>query len=110
MIEIMRTCFTMAFLYLAAIGAVGQTPVSAVPAAPQMAITFDDLPAHGPLPPGESRMDILSKIIAALHDAHVPPTYGFVNGLRTQEQPGDVAVLKAWHDVGNPLATIPGRI
>ncbi|HVH88336.1 MAG TPA: GDSL-type esterase/lipase family protein [Terriglobales bacterium] len=71
--------------------------------APQIAITFDDLPAHGPLPPGETRMEVASKILAALRDAHLPPTYGFVNGVRIQEQPADEAVLRAWRAAGNPL-------
>jgi len=38
-----------------------------------------------------------------LRDAHLPPTYGFVNALRIQEQPGDRAVLEAWRSAGNPL-------
>jgi peptidoglycan/xylan/chitin deacetylase (PgdA/CDA1 family) len=99
----MRNLLATALLLFTASAMFAQSVAAPVQAAPQIAITFDDLPAHGPLPPGESRIDIASKIIAALHEAHVPPTYGFVNGLRTQEQPGDVAVLKAWHDAGNPL-------
>jgi len=69
----------------------------------RIAITFDDLPAHGPLPPGETRLEVASKIIAALHDANVPPTYGFVNGVRIEEQPADAAVLQAWRAAGYPL-------
>lgn len=69
----------------------------------RIAITFDDLPAHGSLPPGETRLEVASKIIAALHDAHVPPTYGFVNGVRVEEQPADAAVLQAWRAGGYPL-------
>ena len=71
--------------------------------APQIAFTFDDLPAHGSLPPGETRMEVISKITAALHDAHMPPIYGFVNGVDTEQHPEDVEVLKAWHSAGNPL-------
>ena len=71
--------------------------------APQIAITFDDLPAHSALPPGETRIDVASKILAALRDAHLPPTYGFVNGVRIEEKPGDEAVLQAWRGAGNPL-------
>jgi peptidoglycan-N-acetylglucosamine deacetylase len=71
--------------------------------APQMAITFDDLPAHSLLPPGETRMEVASKILSALHDAHLPPTYGFVNGVRIEEQPADAAVLDAWLASGDPL-------
>jgi lysophospholipase L1-like esterase len=70
---------------------------------PKIAITFDDLPAHGLLPPGETRVAVITKIIAALRQANVPPTYGFVNGLRIQEEPGGVAVLEAWRSAGNPL-------
>jgi lysophospholipase L1-like esterase len=70
---------------------------------PKIAFTFDDLPAHGPLPPGETRMEAAAKILTALKDAHMPPTYGFVNGLRVEEQPADEAVLRAWRAAGNPL-------
>jgi peptidoglycan/xylan/chitin deacetylase (PgdA/CDA1 family) len=71
--------------------------------APKIAFTFDDLPAHGSLPPGETRMEVIEKIITALRNANVPPTYGFVNGKRLEEQPADAAVLQAWHAAGNPL-------
>src|SRR5258708_36455509 len=69
----------------------------------RIAITFDDLPAHSALPPGETRLQVASKIIAALHDGHLPPTYGFVNGLRVEEQPTDAAVLQAGRAAGYPL-------
>ncbi len=72
-------------------------------AAPQVAFTFDDLPAHASLPPGETRLEVASKIISALRDAHVPPTYGFVNGIGIQNQPADIAVLNAWLASGNKL-------
>jgi len=71
--------------------------------APKMAITFDDLPAHGPLPPGDTRIEVITKIITALQQANAPRIYGFVNGLRIQEEPQDEAVLEAWHSAGNPL-------
>lgn len=73
-------------------------------ASPKMAITFDDLPAHSALPPGETRLEVATKIIASLRDAQAPPTYGFVNALRMEEHPADAAVLQAWRDAGNPLA------
>ena len=71
--------------------------------APRIAFTFDDLPAHGPLPPGETRAQIAAKILAALHDAHVPPTYGFVNAGTLETEPQDLPVLEAWRAAGNPL-------
>lgn len=75
---------------------------SALPAQ-QMAITFDDLPAHGELPPNTSRLQIASTILAALKAANMPPTYGFINGSTVAEDPENAAVLKAWRDAGQPL-------
>ncbi|MGH9744402.1 MAG: polysaccharide deacetylase family protein [Candidatus Acidiferrum sp.] len=75
----------------------------AQPQSPQIAFTFDDLPSHGPLPPGETRLQIATKILAALRDAHLPPVYGFVNAAILEKEPQDLAVLQAWRDAGNPL-------
>lgn len=69
----------------------------------RIAFTFDDLPAHSTLPAGETRMDVASKIIAAFRQAGMPPVYGFMNGVRVQEQPADQQVLQAWRSAGNPL-------
>lgn len=77
--------------------------MSCAAGAQQVAITFDDLPAHGPLPPGETRIEVAHQVIRALQKAHVPPTYGFVNGILVQQQPNTVGVLGAWLAAGNPL-------
>lgn len=69
----------------------------------QIAITFDDLPAHGPLPPGETRLQVAHRVIRALKAAHVPPTYGFVNGIHVEQEPATVDVLAAWREAGYPL-------
>jgi peptidoglycan-N-acetylglucosamine deacetylase len=69
----------------------------------QIAITFDDLPVHGPLPPGETRLDVANQVISALRNAHVPPTYGFVNAAHLEQQPDTIQVLQAWRAAGNPL-------
>ena len=79
------------------------TGLAASGRAQQVAITFDDLPAHGPLPPGETRLEVANKVIHALRRAHVPPTFGFINAVRLQEDPSTAAVLTAWRDAGNPL-------
>lgn len=71
--------------------------------AQEIAITIDDLPAHSALPPDETRLDVANKILKALDEAHVPPTYGFVNGVRLNEVPADASVLDAWRTQGNPL-------
>lgn len=71
--------------------------------APRIAFTFDDLPAHSVLPAGVTRMEVASKILAALRHGGMPPVYGFMNGVRVAEQPNDEAVLEAWRSAGNPL-------
>lgn len=71
--------------------------------APQLAFTFDDLPAHGSLPVGTTRLEIANKIIAALRAAHVPDVYGFVNAADLEKNPADIDVLKAWRAAGFPL-------
>jgi peptidoglycan-N-acetylglucosamine deacetylase len=69
----------------------------------QVAFTFDDLPAHGPLPPGEYRPAPMRTIINVLKTEHMPPTYGFVNGFRTAEYPYQAELLREWLAAGNPL-------
>jgi len=71
--------------------------------AQQIAFTWDDLPAHSALPPGETRVEIGRKIIAAMRAAHMPPTYGFVNGSFTEKEPLSTPMLKEWRDAGLPL-------
>jgi peptidoglycan/xylan/chitin deacetylase (PgdA/CDA1 family) len=70
---------------------------------PKIAITFDDLPAHSALPPGETRLDVAQKIIAAFREAKMPPVYGFVNGSLLAKETDGMAVLEAWAKSGNPL-------
>jgi peptidoglycan/xylan/chitin deacetylase (PgdA/CDA1 family) len=82
---------------------VGAMGLAARAGAQQIAITFDDLPAHGPLPAGETRIEVANKVIKALKQAHVPPTYGFVNGVAVEQHPETVAVLAAWRAAGFPL-------
>ena len=79
--------------------------ISRLPAqqAPQVAFTFDDLPAHGPLPPGEYRPEPIRTIIKALKTERMPPTYGFVNGFRAAEYPYQTELLREWLASGNPL-------
>lgn len=71
--------------------------------AQEMAITFDDLPNHGPLPPGETREDVARKILAAFKVAKVPEVYGFINAGRMPDPSDDIEVLKLWRAAGQPL-------
>jgi peptidoglycan-N-acetylglucosamine deacetylase len=71
--------------------------------AQQIAFTWDDLPSHSALPPGDTRVEIGRKLIAAMKEAHMPPVYGFVNGIHTEDEPLSTPMLKEWHDAGLPL-------
>ena len=71
--------------------------------AQQIAFTWDDLPAHSALPPGETRVEIGHTLIAAMKDAHLPPVYGFVNGAAIVREPASAAMLKDWRDAGFQL-------
>ncbi len=69
----------------------------------QVAFTFDDLPAHGPLPPGMARPAVVKSILATLKNEHMLPVYGFINGFRVARFPYQIHILEAWRDAGNPL-------
>jgi peptidoglycan-N-acetylglucosamine deacetylase len=70
---------------------------------PRVALTFDDLPAHAALPPGLSRADVARSVIAALQAHHAPPTYGFVNAKRLDDEPANAEVLRLWRAAGHLL-------
>ena len=72
-------------------------------ASTRIALTIDDLPLHGPLPPGETRVGIARRIITALQAAHLPPTYGFVNAAAIEQEPDSAPVLDLWRKAGFPL-------
>jgi peptidoglycan/xylan/chitin deacetylase (PgdA/CDA1 family) len=69
---------------------------------PEIALTVDDLPLHGPIPPGQTPVSVADGIIAALTQAHVP-AYGFVNAHWVVDRPETMQVLKAWRAAGLPL-------
>ena len=71
----------------------------------QVAFTFDDLPAHGDLPPGQTRLGVAESILRTLRDQHMPPVYGFVNAAKLEKIPEDSAVLKGWRAAGEPLGS-----
>jgi peptidoglycan-N-acetylglucosamine deacetylase len=71
--------------------------------AQQIAFTWDDVPAHSAMPPGETRVAIGHRLIDAMKEAHLPPAYGFVNGVATVREPASEPMLKDWRDAGFPL-------
>ena len=81
----------------------GPAPNSSATPALQMAITFDDLPAHGPMPAGMTRLAIARSILGTLQRERMPPVYGFVNGVRVARYPFQIHVLQAWVAAGEPL-------
>jgi len=72
------------------------------PTRPLIALTFDDLPAHGPLPIGGDRLVIGKTIIAAL-TAHHAPAFGFMNASFGAGDPNAAKVLAAWRAAGLPI-------
>ena len=81
----------------------GPPLTSSAGATPAIALTFDDLPVHGPMPPGMTRVDIANSIIQSLQAANAPPTYGFVNARGLQDDPASAPVLQLWRAAGNSL-------
>lgn len=70
---------------------------------PAIAITFDDIPAHGPLLAGETRHDVIARIAAALVAAKAP-AFGFLNAGVGLDAPDNAArAIAAWRAAGLPL-------
>ena len=69
----------------------------------EIAITFDDLPLHGPIPQGETPLSIAQRVTAALKAAHVNNVMGMVNGRWTATQPETIEALRVWRSAGLPL-------
>jgi peptidoglycan/xylan/chitin deacetylase (PgdA/CDA1 family) len=72
--------------------------------AQKLAITFDDLPLNGELPPGVTRTETARNVLAILKKRHVPPVYGFINAKRLEGSADGAEALKVWaaaEPVGN---------
>ncbi|WP_082662228.1 polysaccharide deacetylase family protein [Terracidiphilus gabretensis] len=70
---------------------------------PQIAFTWDDLPAHSALPANTTRVEIGKKILAAMKAGGLPPAYGFVNGVQLEHEPLSEPMLRDWRAAGFPL-------
>jgi peptidoglycan/xylan/chitin deacetylase (PgdA/CDA1 family) len=73
-------------------------------AAQKIAITFDDLPLNGELPPGVTKVEIAKDTIAILKKWKLPPVYGFINAKRLEDSQDGADALKLWasaEPVGN---------
>ena len=67
---------------------------------PVVALTFDDLPAAGGLPPGQNRTKIAEALTAELKANHLEGTYGFVNAAKLENDPDAQQALRIWVDAG----------
>ncbi len=72
----------------------------ALNAHPVVAITFDDLPAVGTLPPDEGYVDVTKALVSELKANGLEGTYGFVNGDKLASRPGAPEALRIWLDGG----------
>ncbi|MFZ0289255.1 MAG: polysaccharide deacetylase family protein [Candidatus Sulfotelmatobacter sp.] len=73
-------------------------------AAQKLAITFDDLPLNGLLPPGVTRAETTKNVLEILKKRHVPPVYGFINAKKLEGNADGAEALKLWaaaEPVGN---------
>jgi peptidoglycan/xylan/chitin deacetylase (PgdA/CDA1 family) len=70
---------------------------------PQLAFTWDDLPAHSALPANTTRVEIGKKIVAAMKAGGLPPAFGFVNGVQLDREPLSEPMLRDWRAAGFPL-------
>jgi peptidoglycan/xylan/chitin deacetylase (PgdA/CDA1 family) len=72
--------------------------------AQKLAITFDDLPLNGSLPPGVTRAETTQAVLKILKKWRMPPVYGFINAKKLEGSPDGAEALKLWaaaEPVGN---------
>jgi peptidoglycan/xylan/chitin deacetylase (PgdA/CDA1 family) len=72
--------------------------------AQKVAITFDDLPLNGGLPPAVTRVEVTQNTLAVLKMRRVPAVYGFVNAKKLEGNPDAAEALRLWsaaEPVGN---------
>jgi peptidoglycan-N-acetylglucosamine deacetylase len=78
--------------------------LASVCAAQKLAITMDDLPSNGALPPGVTRAETTKNVLAILKKRHVPAVYGFINAKKLEGSADGAEALKLWavaEPVGN---------
>jgi len=85
-------------LFVFSVGLVGMC------SAQKLAITMDDLPLNGMLPPGVTRAETTKNVLAILKKRQVPPVYGFINAKKLEGNADGAEALKLWaaaEPVGN---------
>jgi peptidoglycan/xylan/chitin deacetylase (PgdA/CDA1 family) len=97
----MRSLLVAAALLL---GSCATPPAAEAPQQRLLAITVDDLPVHGPFPPGVTPSEVNEQLIAALRGAGVSHVHTFVNGHSLETNPETAKVLDDWREAGAILA------
>lgn len=69
---------------------------------PVIAFTWDDLPSHAALPPGVTRVQVATDLLKAAAAAKAP-AFGFINAVKTEQEPDSAPALKLWRAAGQPL-------
>ena len=70
----------------------------------KVAITMDDLPLNGLLPPGVTQAETTRNVLAVLKKRHVPAVYGFINAKKLEGNGDGAEALMLWaaaEPVGN---------
>ncbi len=78
--------------------------LGSVSVAQKLAITLDDLPLNGLLPPGATQTETTRNVLAILKERNVPPVYGFINAKKLEGNADAAEALKLWaasEPVGN---------
>ena len=71
--------------------------------ATDVAVTVDDLPRHGAIPEGTTRVEMARALLDAFQRHKLPPVYGFVNGGKLAAEPELKEVIDLWRAAGNPI-------
>ena len=70
----------------------------------EIALTFDDLPVNGGLPPNVKPSELARDTVKVLKKHRVPPSYGFINARQLEHEPDGAQALQVWIAAGHPLA------
>lgn len=68
-----------------------------------LAITVDDIPANGKLPPNLSRLQVTQQMLTILNKHHIQGIYGLMNGEGIVHSPDGLAIANEWLQAGQLL-------
>jgi peptidoglycan/xylan/chitin deacetylase (PgdA/CDA1 family) len=71
--------------------------------AEKVALTFDDLPVNGELPPGVDEAGIVAQVLPIFAEHNAPPIYGFINAKKLEGNLKGAQALQMWVGAGHRL-------